>query len=319
MRMLLRALSLVVLLVAGPALAQPTKMIIGTGVDPGFGVFYIAKEAGIFARNGLDVELKTGPSGSAMVGLLIGNQIQSAFGGEMAGIQSFNIDPNVVVAAEGSLLSRWFAVVGRNMTDLADLKGKRIGMPKGSSGELFWRVLLAQLGSKDADYDVVNVESPEIAAAMQRGNIDAAVTWEPWVSRIVENIPAAKVLKDSDGVFGARVYIYLNKKWAVQNQAAAASFMKSLLEANELIASDPAKGAAIIARYLNLDEKLTLSLMSKLRHDVRMDQGSIQNMIDAETQLKAMSKLSKPLDLSNFVYADVLRNVQPDKVDIKLP
>ena len=38
-----------------------TKMTIATGVDPAFSQFYVAKEAGLFAKNGLDVTINTGP------------------------------------------------------------------------------------------------------------------------------------------------------------------------------------------------------------------------------------------------------------------
>ena len=61
-----------------PASAQtPTKITIATGVDPSFAQFYVAKEGGFFERNGLDVTVNTGPSGSAMIAFLIGNQINS--------------------------------------------------------------------------------------------------------------------------------------------------------------------------------------------------------------------------------------------------
>jgi ABC-type nitrate/sulfonate/bicarbonate transport system substrate-binding protein len=71
------------------AWAQPkTKMIIGTGVDPSLAQFYVAKEAGIFERNGLDVQLNQGPSGSSMIAFLIGDQIQAALGAELAFMRS---------------------------------------------------------------------------------------------------------------------------------------------------------------------------------------------------------------------------------------
>src|SRR5690349_7814722 len=89
---------------AGAWAQQKTKMIIGTGVDPAFAVFYIAKAGGIFEKNGLDVQLNTGPSGSAMVAFLIKNQTQAVIGAEQAGMQNFNLDPNVVVAAETTQL-----------------------------------------------------------------------------------------------------------------------------------------------------------------------------------------------------------------------
>ena len=73
-----------------PAFAQArrSRMTIATGVDPSFAPFYVAKEGGFFERNGLDVTVNTGPSGSAMIAFLIGNQINSAYGAEQAGVSA---------------------------------------------------------------------------------------------------------------------------------------------------------------------------------------------------------------------------------------
>src|SRR3954453_17066831 len=101
---------------AGDAAAQsPLKMTIGTGVDPAFSQFYVANGAGIFQKNGLDVEIKTASSGSAMIPFLIGNQIQVAYGSDIAGVINHNIDKEIVAVAEGTKLIRWLAVVGKNV------------------------------------------------------------------------------------------------------------------------------------------------------------------------------------------------------------
>ena len=83
-------------LLAAPAIARaqsgPTKITIATGVDPSFAQFYVGKEGGFFERNGLDVTVNTGPSGSAMVAFLIGDQINCAYGAEQAGVSAHSPD-----------------------------------------------------------------------------------------------------------------------------------------------------------------------------------------------------------------------------------
>ena len=103
-----------VLLWTGTVAAQ-TKMTIATGVDPVFSAYYVAQEAGLFKKHGLDVRINTGPSGSAMVSFLVNNQIDSAFGSEIAGVSNHNLDPNVVVVAQATRQVRWIALVGRNI------------------------------------------------------------------------------------------------------------------------------------------------------------------------------------------------------------
>src|SRR5947207_7428256 len=123
---LLAGLAALGLLTASAASAQsPTKMTIATGVDPAFSQFYVAKEAGLFEKNGLDVTINTGPSGSAMVPFLINNQVQAAYGSDLAGVINHNVDNNIVAVADGTYLVKWLSVVGRNVQSLDELKGKR--------------------------------------------------------------------------------------------------------------------------------------------------------------------------------------------------
>src|ERR1700682_6291899 len=106
MRSLLAAAALLLASVAG-AHAQLVKMTIATGVDPAFSQFYVAKEGGLFEKNGLDVTINTGPSGSAMVPFLINNQVQAAYGSDLSGVINHQIDNNVVAVADGTYLIRW--------------------------------------------------------------------------------------------------------------------------------------------------------------------------------------------------------------------
>ncbi len=308
------------LMMAGPVLAAETvKMTIGTGVDPSFTAYYVAKQAGIFEKNGLDVQLNTGPSGSAMVAFVIQNQIQSAFGAEAAGIQNFNIDPNVVVAAEGTKMNNWYGMVAKGYDSLEQLKGKRIGIARGSGSEVFWLAMVDKLKLNPADYKIIQVEAPEMIAAMERGNIDAFTSWEPWLTRATTSIPGAKIVQSDDGIINARVYIYVNKGWAEKNPKTGVAFMRSLVEACALVTKDPEAAAGHVSTFLKLDKDLTNTLMKKIRCDMRIDDGSIANFVIMEGQLKDAKKLAKPVDWPNFIYPNLLKEVSPAAVTYTLP
>src|SRR5438552_1414281 len=96
---------------AAHADAQTAKMTIATGVDPSFSQFYVAKQAGLFEKNGLDVQINTGSSGSAMVPFLVNNQVNAAYGSDLAGVVNHNVDANIVAVADGMLLLRWLSIV----------------------------------------------------------------------------------------------------------------------------------------------------------------------------------------------------------------
>ena len=118
---------------------RSTKMTIATGVDPAFSQFYVAKEAGMFEKNGLDVTINTGPSGSAMMPFLVNNQVHAAYGSDLAGVINHQVDPQHRGGRRRHLPGEWLSVIGRTCPTSRRLKGKKVGIAMGTGSEIFWR------------------------------------------------------------------------------------------------------------------------------------------------------------------------------------
>jgi len=248
----------------------------------------------------------------------VNGQIESAFGSEIAGVSNHNLDPNVVVVAQATRLVRWIAVVGRNVESLDQLKGKKVGIARGSGGEVFWLAMIDKLKLNPADYTVVNVEAPEMVAALERGNIDAYAVWEPWVTRGLAAVKNTKVLRTQEGILEQGVYIYMNRGWIQKNPAAAESFIRALVEATDLINRDRSRAAKDVSDFLkNLDPPLVEQLMTKLRFEMELSDFTVNLFHLAEAQLKGQGKLAKPVDWGAFIYPDLMRKVLPAKVNYK--
>lgn len=297
-----------------------TKMTIATGVDPAFSQFYVAKEAGFFAKNGLDVTINTGPSGSAMIPFLVNNQVQAAYGSDLAGVINHQVDNNIVAVADGTYLVKWLSVVGRNVADLEGLKGKKIGIAKGTGSEIFWRRVLEKRNLKLADYTMVDVEAPEMLAATERGDIDGFAVWEPWPTRTLMAVKGTKILQTAEGIYNNINFVYMNRGWIEQNKATAEKFMLSLVEANDLIEKDRPNAAKMVAKFLKMPLELATELMPKVEFDMDWQDRSLGAIQIAEGQLADQKKLKAPLDYTKYVYTDLLKAVRPANVKItKLP
>ena len=299
------------------ASAQPrTKMTIATGVDPAFSQFYVAKEAGLFEKNGLDVTINTGPSGSAMVPFLINNQVQAAYGSDLAGVINHNVDNNVVAVADGTYLVKWLSVVGRNVQSLDELKGKRIGIAKGTGSEIFWARVLAKRNLQAADFKIVDIEAPEMLAATERGDIDGFAVWEPWPTRTLQAVKGTKILQDAEGIYNNINFVYMNRGWIEQNRETAERFMLSLVQANDLIGQDRPAAAKMVAKFLKMPLELAVELMPKVEFDMTWTDRAVATIKIAEEQLASQKKLKAPLDYTKYVYTDLLKKVRPENVKI---
>jgi NitT/TauT family transport system substrate-binding protein len=314
MRSLLAAAT--ALLLASTAGAQNVKMTIATGVDPAFSQFYVAKEGGLFEKNGLDVTINTGPSGSAMVPFLVNNQVQAAYGSDLAGVINHQVDKNIVAVADGTYLANWESVIGRDIDSLEGLKGKKIGVALGTGAEIFWRRLLDKRKLNFADYTLVNIEAPEMVAALERRDIDGFAVWEPWPTRALTGIKGTKVLATNAGVYNNINFIYMNRGWIEQNRATAEKFIKALCEANDIIEKDRPAAAKLVAKFLKMPLELATELMPKLEFDMEWKPRSLEAIRDSERLLADQKKLKAPLDLSKYVYMDLLKAVRPQSVTL---
>src|SRR4051812_15133327 len=317
MRKLLAALAAALSLAASAAHAQLTKMTIATGVDPAFSQFYVAKEGGLFEKNGLDVTINTGPSGSAMVPFLVNNQVNAAYGSDLAGVINHQVDPNIVAVADGTYLVKWLSVVGRNIPDLEGLKGKKVGIAMGTGSEIFWRRVVEKKNLKVSDFTMVNVEAPEMLAAVERGDIDGFAVWEPWPTRTLMSVKGTKILQTAEGIYNNINFIYMNRGWIEQNRATAEKFMLSLVQANDVIEKDRPAAAKMVAKFLKMPLELATELMPKVEFDMDWRPRSLEAIQVAVGQLADQKKLKAPLDYAKYVYMDLVKAVRPENIKVK--
>ncbi|MFM0648825.1 taurine ABC transporter substrate-binding protein [Paraburkholderia bryophila] len=119
---------------------------------------------------------------------------------------------------------------GSNVTSVAGLKGKKIGVPFVSTSHFHTLVALQSAGVNPADVKIVNLRPPEVAAAWARGDIDATYIWDPVLAKVKKN---GKVLITSGQVAqqtGKATFdgFVVDRKFASQNAEFVARFVKVL-------------------------------------------------------------------------------------------
>lgn len=300
--------------------AELTKMTIATGVDPGFAIFYVAKMTGILERNGLDVDLRTGPSGGAMIPLLVSNDSNASMSASLAGINNHVRDQNIVAVAQMLRYDRWFGIVTKNdVKSLAELKNKKVAVSIGTASENFWYDALKSTNLNPDDFKsaMVNVEAPEMVAAIERGNVQAFSAWEPWLSRTVINVPGTKILMDNLGSMQDVAFIYMNRKWIEANRNTAMKFMKAMKESNDFINKEPEKTKEIIGKFLNLPKPMLDSMMPKVSYTLELGPDAY-NMTKRLVDLQVTQGRIKPgqFKYQNWFYPDLLRSVSAEAVTL---
>jgi len=89
-------------------------------------------------------------------------------------------------------------VAKKEIKTIKDLKGKTVAAQLGGGASYFWLAyVLGQNGLKLSDLKLVDMKAGDAGSAFVAGKVDAAVTWEPWLSKARET-PFGHVLLSSD-------------------------------------------------------------------------------------------------------------------------
>ena len=141
---------------------------------------WIAKEAGFFAKQGLDAEVLLLTGSPRMVQTLISGDIDYAIVGATAAMRARMRGADVVMLATAANLSNMKLLVGRDsgIRRLEDLKGKALGVSQyGSDADGFARMVVEKAGLKpDKDVPIIQLGGhPQVAAAIAAGKIPAGV------------------------------------------------------------------------------------------------------------------------------------------------
>ncbi|ALL67053.1 Alkanesulfonates-binding protein [Paraburkholderia caribensis MBA4] len=99
---------------------------------------------------------------------------------------------------------------------VADLKGKRIALNKGSNVHYFLVKLLRQHGLQYGDVNLVFLAPADARAAFERASIDAWVIWDPFFAAAEKSL-GARVIADASGVVGNRAYYFSSQTYAAKN------------------------------------------------------------------------------------------------------
>src|SRR3954451_1222692 len=230
-------------LMAAPAAAQ-TKVTIGISGWTGFAPLTLAKEAGIFAKNGLDVTIKKIPQASRHLAIQSGDVQCAATTVEtwvawnangVATTQIFQLDKSY--GADGM-------VVKRNITKISDLKGKTVAASAPGTAPYFtlaW--MLKKNGLSVKDVKVVNLEPQPAANAMIAGTdgIDAAMTYEPYLSAVRAKPEAGRIIATTLDYPMVMDTFGCTPKFLSENPKAAKALADGYIDALDMIKSDPKK------------------------------------------------------------------------------
>nr|WP_224055042.1 ABC transporter substrate-binding protein [Celerinatantimonas diazotrophica] len=223
-----------------------TPVAIGISGWTGFGPLVLADKAGIFKKNGVDVDLKMIPQKDRLLSIASGSLQCAATTVETYIPWDLRVHLKQIVMLDKSYGADGLAV--RNgIKSFKDLKGKTIGVDaKGTTSyfTLAWMLKKNGMSMKDVQ---LNTMSPSAAAqAFVAGQNDAAMTYEPYLSEIRDHPKAGHILATTLQYPIVMDSLGCQSDWLKKHPKAAQALVNSYFDALKMIHKQPKKSYAIM-------------------------------------------------------------------------
>lgn len=287
---------------AGLASAENTKVAIGFSAAGDFLPVMVAKETGIFEKNGIDADLtKVALISNIPAAIMSGSlQIGAATPPMLLDTSASGLDLPAIAAATRFLKDpAIFSVVARKGVEIKsakDLEGKRVGVPgMRSVADVVFRQWLLNNGVDVNKVSIVEAPFPQMKDLLTAGTVDAVPVLEPFRARIVGDDTGYRVAdymaEVNPDILGA-IWVG-NRKWLDANPKAVEGFRKSLAESLEYMRANPEKSREIEKKYLGFSSTFPIPYATKLE---RADFDAYAKMFQSAGYVKTLP------DTANLIY-----------------
>ncbi len=241
------AITTAISLGAGSAFADTVKI----GVQPwlGYGPLWVAAEKGFFKQAGVDVELVNfNWDQDLTAGLASGNLhlVAAATNTSLVNINQGVPVVGILVMDQASTADA--VIAGEGIASIADMKGKSVAYERGATSDLLLNYALKVNGMTLADVNPVPMGASEAGLALIAGRVDAAVTYEPYISTALrqdDKVSAIYTAAEKPGLISD--LLVGSPDWVKANQKDLEGVIRAWDMAVAFVRENPAEGGKLIA------------------------------------------------------------------------
>jgi NitT/TauT family transport system substrate-binding protein len=230
--------------------AEPT--VIKMGIEPwiGYGPWWIAIDKGYDQKHGVKIQASTFTTDADINSAFAAHRIDAENLATHTGVRFLGSGvPLKFVLFEDVSLTADAVLAGPDIRSIKDLKGKKVAYEEGTTSDLLLRYALAQNGMSINDIKVVPIPAADAGAAAIAGRVDAAVTYEPYLTAALKEKKGFHLVYTAGrrpGIISDLLAV--DPGFAREHPEAIVGALRAWGDAMAFYRSHPAEAQAIIAK-----------------------------------------------------------------------
>jgi NitT/TauT family transport system substrate-binding protein len=299
----------------------PESITIGTTPNELSTLIWIAQERGFFAKNGLNVTVKTYDTGLSSVNGLLGGESHLATISEYVYVSKIFSGENLTALGSIAKTDNEYLIArkDRGIQNITDLRGKKVGITRKTTNEFFFGRLLNLNNVPIQDITVVDVKPQQMANALAGGDVDAVLTWNPGAGTVIRRLGASNVSVWQAQSNQYKYWLLVSRQDLVNRSPATITrVLRSLDEAETFTDNNPDEARTIVQERWHLDNATLRDSWGENQFAISLDQSLIIAMEDEARWLiqnNLTTKTNVPVFTDNL-YVAGLETVSPESVNI---
>jgi aliphatic sulfonates family ABC transporter substrate-binding protein len=267
---------------------------------------YLADSLGYFKdefeQDGITVELIQFSLGPEVIEAIGSDQVDIGFLGDLPAFAGLaNGGDYKFIGKYESDSSRGLIVRDdANITKLEDLKGKKLAVPLGSNLQPLAELYLADAGLTDDDVELVNLSLADITTSIVNGDVDAAVTDQPYISQAVNNGDITQLL-DCKGYKTYISPIIAQNSFIEKYPDLTARVLKVLQKAADWKEANEEEAVKKAAEATGVDEGDVALKLTNADISTGLSAEEIQALKDGEKQIFELDLIKEDLNLDDYI------------------
>ncbi|WP_371230036.1 sulfonate ABC transporter substrate-binding protein [Pseudomonas sp. QE6] len=176
---------------------------------------------------------------------------------------------------------------------LAELKGKKIALNKGSNVHYLLVRALEKAGLKYTDIQPVYLPPADARAAFERGSVDAWVIWDPYQAAAEKQL-SARTLVDGTGLVDNHQFYLATRPYANNHPQVITTLIDEVRSVGQWSQQNPQQVTDQVAPLLGLPADITLTAVKRQGYGAQPITPEVtaaqQKIADTFTQLKLIPK-----------------------------
>ncbi len=291
---------------------------------------WIAESKGYFAQNGVELTIKEFDSGRAAFTAMLkdGGLDMVTVAQTPVMFNSFERNDFAIVSAMVSSYNDVFVLARRDrgIAKPGDLRGKKVGLTKGSTGQYFLGLFLSANSIQPSEVTEVDIPAGKLAESITSGTVDAISVWQPHIYNAQKALGDKSITFSTRKIFREDFYFVPTIRFLQSHPEAITRFLSALKQVEEFIQEDTnhkveARDEAvdIVSKRLGLDRAFVASVWENYQFGLFLDQTIIKTFED-EARWAIQNKLTGKTEVPNYlnyISIDPLKKAAPEKVLIK--